>query len=135
LHEALRRVLGPGVEQRGSNITVERLRFDFSHPAKLTPEQLTAVEKLVNQQIEGDLPVTFEKMSLEQARARGAIGLFEDRYGDWVNVYAIGEFSTEICGGPHVQRTAELGVFRILKEKSIGAGLRRIRAVLESDAA
>jgi alanyl-tRNA synthetase len=135
LHEALRRVLGPHVEQRGSNITVERLRFDFSHPAKLTPEQLNAVEKLVNQQIEQDLPVTFEKMSLEQARARGAIGLFEDRYGDWVNVYAIGEFSTEICGGPHVQRTGELGVFRILKQKSIGAGLRRIRAVLESDGA
>jgi alanyl-tRNA synthetase len=133
LHEALRRVLGTHVEQRGSNITAERLRFDFSHPQKLTAEQLAAVEELVNEQIARDLPVTCEKMRLEEARERGAIGLFEDRYGDWVNVYSAGDFSKEVCGGPHVARTGELGRFRIVKQKAIGAGLRRIRAVLESD--
>ena len=132
LHEALRRVLGPHVEQRGSNITVERLRFDFSHPDKLTTEQLTAVENLVNEQIRSDHPVTSEKVRLEDAQERGAIGLFEDRYGDWVNVYSVGDFSNEICGGPHVAHTGELGHFRIVKQRSIGAGLRRIRAVLES---
>ena len=131
LHEALRRVLGTHVEQRGSNITAERLRFDFSHPQKLTAEQLTAVEEMVNEQIARDLPVTREKMGLEEARERGAIGLFEDRYGDWVNVYSAGDFSKEVCGGPHVARTGELGHFRIMKQKAIGAGLKRIRAVLE----
>jgi alanyl-tRNA synthetase len=131
LHEALRRVLGPHVEQRGSNITVERLRFDFSHPEKLTPEQLAAVENLVNEQIRKDHPMTSEKMHLEEAQEKGAIGLFEDRYGEWVNVYSAGDFSKEICGGPHVARTGELGHFRIVKQRSIGAGLRRIRAVLE----
>jgi alanyl-tRNA synthetase len=133
LHEALRRVLGPHVEQRGSNITQERLRFDFSHPEKLTKQQLQAVEDLVNEQIDRDLPVTFEKMRLEEAQAEGAIGLFEERYGDWVHVYSVGDFSKEVCGGPHVASTGELGRFRIVKERSIGAGLRRIRAVLESD--
>ena len=132
LHQALRRVLGPHVEQRGSNITAERLRFDFSHPAKLTTDELTAVEDLVNEQIRRDVPVTYQKMRLEEARERGAIGLFEDRYGDWVNVYSIGDFSPEICGGPHVPSAGELGHFRIVKERSIGAGLRRIRAVLDS---
>jgi alanyl-tRNA synthetase len=131
LHESLRRVLGPHVEQRGSNITVERLRFDFSHPQKLTPEQLAEVENLVNQQIQRDLAVVSEKMRLEESREQGAIGLFEERYGDWVNVYSIGDFSKEICGGPHVEHTGELERFRIVKEGSIGAGLRRIRAVLE----
>jgi alanyl-tRNA synthetase len=133
LHEALRRVLGPHVEQRGSNITVERLRFDFSHPEKLTPGQLAAVENLVNKQIQKDLPVTYKKMSLAQAQEMGAIGLFKDRYGDWVNAYSIGDFSKEICGGPHVDRTGELGHFRIVKERSIGAGIRRIRAVLDEE--
>ncbi len=132
LHEALRRVLGPHVAQRGSNITVERLRFDFTHPQKLTPEQLTAVEDLVNQQIQEDLAVTWQEMSVQEARDAGAIGLFEERYGDRVNVYATGDFSKEICGGPHVERTGELGHFRIAKEQSVGAGMRRIRAVLES---
>jgi alanyl-tRNA synthetase len=131
LHEALRRVLGPHVEQRGSNITVERLRFDFSHPEKLSVEQLAEVEKLVNEQIQENLPVISEKMSLEQAQEMGAIGLFQDRYGAWVNVYSIGTFSKEICGGPHVEHTSELGHFRIVRETSIGTGLRRIRAVLE----
>jgi alanyl-tRNA synthetase len=132
LHQALRQVLGPHVEQRGSNITTERLRFDFGHSEKLTDAQIAAVEAIVNEQIEHDLPVTCEKMRVEEAQERGAIGLFEDRYGDWVNVYSIGNFSQEICGGPHVARTGELGRFRIIKSKSIGAGLRRIRAVLES---
>jgi alanyl-tRNA synthetase len=132
LHEALRRVLGPHVEQRGSNITVERLRFDFSHPEKLSPEQLAAVENLVNEHIRKDHPMTSEKMRLEEAQEKGAIGLFEDRYGEWVNVYSAGDFSKEICGGPHVAHTGELGHFRIVKQRSIGAGLRRIRAVLES---
>ena len=132
LHQALRQVLGSHVEQRGSNITTERLRFDFGHPEKLTGDQLATVETIVNKQIERDLPVTCEKMRVEEAQERGAIGLFEDRYGDWVNVYSIGDFSQEICGGPHVEHTGELGRFRIVKTESIGAGLRRIRAVLES---
>jgi alanyl-tRNA synthetase len=130
LHEGLRRVLGPHVEQRGSNITVERLRFDFSHPEKLAAEQLTAVEKLVNDQIRRDLPIGNETMSFSDAKKQGAIGLFESRYGEQVNVYSIGDFSKEICGGPHVNHTGVLGAFRIMKEQSIGAGLRRIRAVL-----
>jgi alanyl-tRNA synthetase len=131
LHQALRQVLGPHVEQRGSNITVERLRFDFSHTDKLTPQELKAVEDIVNEQIRRDLPVTWEEMSVEEAKARGAIGLFEERYGDRVKVYSVGDFSQEICGGPHVEHTGELGRFRIVKERSVGSGLRRIRAVIE----
>jgi alanyl-tRNA synthetase len=132
LHEALRRVLGPHVEQRGSNITVERLRFDFSHPEKMSPKQIQAVEALVNDQIAQDLPVEWQEMGIEQAKEQGAIGLFEERYGDRVKVYSIGEYSKEICGGPHVERIGQLGHFRIVKERSVGSGLRRIRAVLES---
>jgi len=131
LHQALRHVLGTHVEQRGSNITVERLRFDFSHPEKLTAEQLDAAESLVNQQIQRGLDVTWKEMSFQEAKREGAIGLFEERYGDRVKVYSIGDFSREICGGPHVEQTGELGHFRILKERSIGSGLRRIRAVLD----
>ncbi len=131
LHSSLRRVLGPDVEQRGSNITVERLRFDFSHNDRLTPEQLAAVEQLVNEQIRSDVEVTREEMTLAEAKAAGAIGLFESRYGERVKVYSIGDFSMEICGGPHVARTGEMGHFHILKEESVGTGLRRIRAVLE----
>jgi alanyl-tRNA synthetase len=133
LHEALRRVLGTHVEQRGSNITVERLRFDFSHPEKLTVEQLAEVERLVNEQIQRDLAVTWEEMDVEQAKQQGAIGLFEERYGDRVKVYSVGDFSSEICGGPHVERVGQLGYFRIVKEESVGSGLRRIRAVLDSE--
>jgi alanyl-tRNA synthetase len=131
LHQALRQVLGSHVEQRGSNITVERLRFDFSHPAKMAPEELEAVEHIVNEQIGRNLPVTWEEMSVEEARSRGAIGLFGERYGERVKVYSVGDFSREICGGPHVEHTGELGQFRIVKEGSVGSGLRRIRAVLE----
>jgi alanyl-tRNA synthetase len=135
LHEALRRVLGPHVEQRGSNITVERLRFDFAHPQKLTGEELAAVERMVNEQIERDLEVTWEEMSADGAMEEGAIGLFGERYGERVKVYAIEGFSKEICGGPHVDRTGQLGHFRILKQESVGAGVRRIRAVLENESA
>ncbi len=132
LHAALRRVVGPHVEQRGSNITIERLRFDFVHHEKLSTEQLGAVECLVDEQIRRDLPVTWAEMDLDAAKNAGAIGLFEERYGASVKVYAIGDFSKEICGGPHVERTGELGCFRIVKEEAVGAGVRRIRAVLDS---
>jgi len=131
LHAALRQVLGPHVEQRGSNITAERLRFDFSHAEKLSPEQLAAVEALVNEQIRRDLPVGYAELSLTEARQAGAIGLFGERYGEQVKVYTIGDFSKEICGGPHVERTGALGHFRIVKEEAVGAGARRIRAILE----
>jgi alanyl-tRNA synthetase len=131
LHAALRQVLGPHVQQRGSNITVERLRFDFSHGEKLTEQQLAAVEQLVNEQIQRDMPVTWAEMSVADALSAGAIGLFGERYGEHVKVYTIGDFSKEICGGPHAERTGILGRFRILKEEAVGAGARRIRAVLE----
>jgi alanyl-tRNA synthetase len=131
LHQALRQVLGSHVEQRGSNITVERLRFDFSHPERLSAEQISAVEDMVNGQIRADLPVTWEEMSVAEARQCGAIGLFEERYGERVKVYSIGDFSREICGGPHVEHTGELGTFRVVKDEAIGSGLRRIRAILE----
>ncbi|HEU5100425.1 MAG TPA: alanine--tRNA ligase [Roseiflexaceae bacterium] len=131
LQAALRKVLGVHVEQRGSNITAERLRFDFSHPEKLSPEQLAEVEALVNEQIARDLPVSWAEMSLAEAREAGAIGLFGERYGERVKVYTIGDWSKEICGGPHVEQTGGLGHFRIVKEEAVGAGARRIRAVLE----
>ena len=131
LHKALRIVLGDHVKQSGSNITTERLRFDFSHPEKMTPEQLKQVEEIVNEQIKRDLPVISEEMSLEDAKKSGAIGLFENKYGDVVKVYTIGDFSKEICGGPHVKHTGELGHFKIKKEESSSAGIRRINAVLE----
>jgi alanyl-tRNA synthetase len=131
LHAALRKVLGRHVAQRGSNITTERLRFDFSHAEKLSAEQLAEVEVLVNRQIERDLAVTCAEMSVDEARDAGAIGLFGERYGEYVKVYSIGDFSKEICGGPHVERTGALGHFRIVKEEAVGAGARRIRAVLE----
>jgi alanyl-tRNA synthetase len=130
LHEALRRVLGPHVEQKGSNITPERLRFDFSHAEKMTKEQVEAVEKLVNEAITKSHEVHLENMTVDQAKARGAIGLFEDRYADRINVYFIGDFSTEICGGPHVRNTRELGQFKIQKEEASSRGVRRIKAVL-----
>ncbi|MFN2132156.1 MAG: alanine--tRNA ligase [Anaerolineae bacterium] len=133
LQEALRRVLGPHVEQRGSNITPERLRFDFTHPQRLSDGELAAVERIVNDQIERDLDVSWEEMSVDEALAEGAIGLFGERYGERVKVYSIDGFSKEICGGPHVEHTGELGHFRIVKQESVGAGVRRIRAVLEDE--
>ena len=131
LHKALRLVLGEHVEQSGSNITAERLRFDFSHPEKMSKEQLAEVERIVNEQISKDLPVTWEEVSLEEAKKRGAIGLFEDRYGDLVKLYRVGDFSMEICGGPHVSHTGALSAFKIVKEESSSRGVRRIKAVLK----
>jgi len=130
LHEALRRVLGSHVAQKGSNITAERLRFDFSHPDKMTDEQIAEVERIVNEQIQRDLPVRLADRTVDEAKADGAIGLFADKYGERVKVYAIGDFSKEICGGPHVERTGALGTFKIQKETSSSAGIRRIKAVL-----
>jgi len=129
--EALRRVLGEQVFQKGSNITAERLRFDFSYPEKMTPEQIREVEDLVNEQIEKKLPVVCEEMTLEEAKAQKAMGVFESKYGEKVKVYSIGDFSKEICGGPHVSNTSELGRFKIQKEESSSAGVRRIKAILE----
>lgn len=131
LHKALQIVLGEHATQKGSNITAERLRFDFANPQKVTPEQLKQVEDIVNEQIQRDLPVTCEEMSLEDAKASGATGLFANKYGDKVKVYTIGDFSKEICGGPHVVRTGNMGHFRIVKEEGVAAGIRRIKAVLE----
>ncbi len=131
LHAALRLVLGEHVHQAGSNITAERLRFDFTHPEKLTDEQLARVEELVNQAIAADYPVCVDEMSLEEAQARGALAFFGERYGDRVRVYSIADFSMEVCGGPHVERTGQLGHFKIQKQEAVGRGLRRIRAVLE----
>jgi alanyl-tRNA synthetase len=130
LHQALRTVLGDHVEQKGSNITAERLRFDFTHPEKMTPEQKEEVEKLVNSKIQAALPVSMEEMTVEEAKKEGAIGLFAEKYGERVKVYNIDGFSNEICGGPHVGNTSELGVFKIKKEESSSAGIRRIKATL-----
>ncbi|MFW6362580.1 MAG: alanine--tRNA ligase [Spirochaeta sp.] len=130
LHQALRDVLGDHVHQKGSNITQERLRFDFDHPDKMTPEQIARVEEIVNSKIQQDLPVTMDTMTLQEARDKGAIAIFSDRYDEVVKVYRIGDYSMEVCGGPHVEHTAELGSFRIQKEQSSSAGVRRIKAVV-----
>ncbi|MEI6650640.1 MAG: alanine--tRNA ligase-related protein [Candidatus Moraniibacteriota bacterium] len=131
LQAALRTVLGPHVSQKGSNITPERLRFDFTHQAKMTPEELTKVQDLVNEAIRADVPVTCQELPVDEAKASGALGVFDAKYGDIVKVYTAGEFSKEICGGPHASRTGELGHFRIQKEEASSAGVRRIKAVLE----
>jgi alanyl-tRNA synthetase len=134
LHQALRDVLGNHVIQKGSNLTAERLRFDFSHSQKVTPEQIRQVEDIVNEKIQENLPVIFREMSLGDAKKTGALGAFEQKYGERVKVYSIGSgqiFSAEICGGPHAERTGELGKFKILKEEASSAGVRRIKAVLE----
>lgn len=130
LHKALQIVLGEHATQKGSNITTERLRFDFAHPQKVTKEELDEVERIVNEQIQRDLKVTCEEMSYDEAKKSGAIGLFENKYGDKVKVYTIGDFSKEICGGPHVEHTGVLGTFKIKKEEASSAGVRRIKAVL-----
>jgi len=131
LNEALRVVLDKDIVQRGSNITLERLRFDFNFDRPLKPEEIEAVEKLVNEQIRKALPVVREEMSVEAAKQRGAQAVFDNKYcGDAISVYSIGDFSTEICGGPHVNNTSELGFFKITKQKGIASGVRRIRAVL-----
>ncbi len=139
LHQALRNVLGNHVYQKGSNITQERLRFDFSHPQKMTPEEIKKVEEIVNEQVSKDLQVHFEFLTVADAKKLGAIGLFEDKYaqlGDKIKVYFVGDdkkgfFSKEICGGPHVKHTGEVGKFKIVKEEAVSAGVRRIKAIVE----
>jgi alanyl-tRNA synthetase len=130
LHAALRKVLGSEVAQKGSNITAERLRFDFSFPRKVEEHELKEVERLVNEAIDSKVDITCEEMSVEDAKSRGAIGLFGSKYGNTVKVYTMGNFSKEICGGPHANNTGELGRFKIQKEQSSSAGVRRIKAVL-----
>ena len=130
LHGALRKVLGTEVGQKGSNITAERLRFDFTFGRKMTPEEIAEVERLVNEAIKADVPITCEEMTVPEAKASGALGFFESKYGDRVKVYTMGEYSKEICGGPHASHTGELGSFKILKEESSSAGVRRIKAVI-----
>lgn len=144
---ALRQVLGDQVIQKGSNITADRLRFDFSHPQKMTPEEIRQVEDLVNEKIKEDLPVNCEEMTLAEAKAAGATGVFESKYGERVRIYSVGgpsthstksgqagstlPFSREICGGPHVEKTGVLGKFKIIKEEASSAGIRRIKVILE----
>jgi alanyl-tRNA synthetase len=138
LQAALRQVLGEHVGQKGSHITAERLRFDFSHPNKLTDEELKKVEGLINEKIEEKLPVSFSVMTLDEAIKKGAMHFFAEKYGKEVKVYKVGPlgktgepFSMEVCGGPHVTNTAELGGVRIIKQEKIGSGIIRIYAVLK----
>jgi alanyl-tRNA synthetase len=147
LHQALREVLGNHVEQKGSNITPERLRFDFSHPSKMTDEEKKKVEEIVNQKIKENLPVKNIVLPKAEAEKIGALHFFGDKYGEEVSVYFIGDsieeaYSKEFCGGPHVERTSDLArsrdpelveglKFKILKEEAVSAGVRRIKAVLQ----
>lgn len=132
LQAALRRVLQDDtISQRGSNITAERLRFDFSFGRKVTPEELKAVEDEVNRYIQAAVPITCQEMTVEEAKAQGAIGLFGDKYGERVKVYTMGDFSKEICGGPHAENTGDLHHFKIKKEEASSAGVRRIKAILD----
>ncbi len=137
LYKALRLVLGEHVVQRGSNVTAERLRFDFSHPAKMTKEELAEVERIVNEAIERDWPMSWREIPTEAAFGEGALGAFGDKYGETVKVYTAGDphgewYSKEICGGPHVEHTGVLGRFKIVKEESSSAGVRRIKAIVEN---
>ena len=128
LHQALRDVLGNSVHQTGSNITQERVRFDFAYDKKLTDEEIQKVKEIVLQNIKKDLPVHFEIMPVAEAKKRGAIGLFDEKYSKDVKVYFIGDYSLEFCGGPHVQKTSQIKSFDILKEEGISRGVRRIYA-------
>ena len=130
LHAALKKVCSPDIEQKGSNITEERLRFDFNFARKLTPEEVAEVERLINEQIALDIPVVMKEMSLEEAKKEGFTGLFESKYGERVKTYSIGEFSKEICGGPHAEHTGLLGTFKIAKQENVSAGVKRIKAIL-----
>jgi len=132
LNAALKKVINPDINQKGSNITSERLRFDFNCDHKLTEEEKKQVEDLVNKAIQRDIPVVCEEVSLDEAKRQGAVGVFEHKYGDKVKVYTIGDVSKEICGGPHASRTGELGSFKIVKEESSSAGVRRIKAVISN---
>ena len=131
LHQALRQVLGKHVSQKGSNITKDRLRFDFSHPAKMTKEEIKKVEEIVNDVIKKDMTITYKEMTIKEAEELGALAFFAEKYGENVKVYSIGDFSMEVCGGPHVEKTSSLGTFKIKKEQSSSAGIRRIKAVLK----
>lgn len=130
LHAALKKVCSPDIQQKGSNITEERLRFDFNFARKLTPEEVAEVERLVNEQIKLDIPVVMKEMTLEEAKDGGFTGLFESKYGERVKTYSIGEFSKEICGGPHAEHTGLLGTFKIAKQENVSAGVKRIKAIL-----
>lgn len=131
LHAALRQVLGSSVRQNGSDINPERLRFDFTFPRKLSDDEKRQIEDLVKAKIQADLPVRWGVLPYDQAIAQGALAFFREKYQPLVKVYTIGDFSKELCGGPHVEQTRQIGSFRLLSEKSIGAGLRRIKAVVE----
>jgi len=131
LHQALRDVLGDHVFQKGSNITKERLRFDFTHPTKMTDEEKQMVEQIVNEKIKAAIPVERKVLPLEEGRKLGAIGLFGEKYGETVSVYTIGDYSKEFCGGPHVTNTREIGTFKIKKEEAVSAGVRRIKAIVQ----
>ena len=130
LQAALRKVLGDEVHQKGSNITAERLRFDFTFGRKVTPEELAQVEALVNEAIAAKVPITMEEMTVPEAKAQGAMGLFESKYGEVVRVYTMGPYSKEICGGPHASNTGDLVSFKIIKEEASSAGVRRIKATI-----
>ena len=134
LHAALRKVLGDEVAQKGSNITAERLRFDFSFGRKMTKEEIAEVERLVNEAIDAHAPIVCEEMTVPEAKAQGAIGLFASKYGEKVKVYTMGSYSKEICGGPHATNTGDLKSFKIQKEESSSAGVRRIKAVIGTTA-
>lgn len=131
MNAGLRKLVDANIRQRGSNITAERLRFDFNLDRPLTSDEIKAVEDYVNEAIKADVEITCEEMSVADAKASGAIGVFDNKYGEKVKVYTMGEFSKEICGGPHAKRTGELGKFKIVKEQSSSAGVRRIKAILE----
>lgn len=131
LNAALKQVLGSHVHQRGSNITAERMRFDFSHPAKMTDEEKQKTEDLVNEWITEAIPVEHLEMKKDDAIKMGAEAMFIEKYGDIVSVYKIGDVSIELCGGPHVSNTSELGHFKIKKEESSSSGIRRIKAILD----
>jgi alanyl-tRNA synthetase len=127
----LRKKFGESVEQRGSDITPERLRFDFTLQRKMTDGEKKEIEDEVNKVIDMDLDVTMEEMSYEDAIETGALSFFREKYPDRVKVYSIGDYSKELCGGPHIKHTGEIGKFKILKEESVSAGVRRIRADVE----
>ena len=132
LQAGLRKIVSSDIHQKGSNITSERLRFDFNCDHKLTDEEKQKVEDFVNDAINRNIPVVCQEMTLEQARAIGALGIFDNKYGDKVKVYIIDDVSKEICGGPHAKNTGELGHFKIVKEESSSAGVRRIKAIIEN---
>lgn len=130
LQAALKKVCSPDICQKGSNITEERLRFDFNFARKLTPEEVKSVEDMINDIIAQNIPVVMKEMPIEQAKAEGFTGLFESKYGEVVKTYSIGEFSKEICGGPHAESTGALGTFKIAKQENVSAGVKRIKAIL-----